>query len=252
MLEFNNEHKSADLSSIKTKIENAKLQMKKIIVGGVLVSAMVLLSGCSLVNHYDYQAILPGSQCAVSVNKIENTISKVTFELEEDSITVDIKDAFILADASSEVIDGIFAEKTEENIIINQNKDGKLANSYALIEYEGNRFIVEVKDAQNSVYNVKFFLEDGTVIMIHFDNMVYLQRPTEESLNMLKQIALSGEDISTVLKDNEVSFGTDGDLSTSVKDSSHGLKWVQLTLEDGSVISIPTGRVLEYEEGKTL
>ncbi|MDE5630207.1 MAG: hypothetical protein K2I70_01265, partial [Bacilli bacterium] len=140
----------------------------------------------------------------------------------------------------------------EENIVINQNNEGKLANSYALIEYEGNRFVVEVKKAQNSVYNVKFFLEDGTVIMIHYDNMIYLQRPTEESLNMLKQIALSGEDISTVLKDNELSFGADGDLSTSIKDLSHGLKWVQVTLEDGSVISIPTGRVVEYEEGKTL
>ncbi|MDE5630341.1 MAG: hypothetical protein K2I70_01950, partial [Bacilli bacterium] len=118
MLEFNNEHKSADFTSIKTKIENAKLQMKKIVVGGVLVSAMTLLSGCSFVNHYDYQVILPGSQCAVSVNKIENTSSQVTFELEEEkNITIDIKDAFFVAYATSEVIDGIFAEKTEENIV---------------------------------------------------------------------------------------------------------------------------------------
>lgn len=45
MLEFNSEHKIADLSSIKSKISKAE-NFGKVIVAGVAISSVMLLSGC--------------------------------------------------------------------------------------------------------------------------------------------------------------------------------------------------------------
>ena len=45
MLEFNKEHISADLSQVKSKIDNAK-KVGKIMLAGVAISSTLLLSGC--------------------------------------------------------------------------------------------------------------------------------------------------------------------------------------------------------------
>lgn len=45
MLEFNQDHKVADLSAIKTKTKNAK-KTGKVMLSGILLSAVLLLSGC--------------------------------------------------------------------------------------------------------------------------------------------------------------------------------------------------------------
>lgn len=45
MLEFNKEHKIADLSAIKSKTEKAK-KTGKVMLSGILLSAVLLLSGC--------------------------------------------------------------------------------------------------------------------------------------------------------------------------------------------------------------
>ena len=49
MLEFNQDHKSADLSTIKHKIEKAK-KTGKVMLCGITLSAVLLLSGCSKFN----------------------------------------------------------------------------------------------------------------------------------------------------------------------------------------------------------
>lgn len=45
MLEFNKEHIGADLSQVKSKIDNAK-KVGKIMLAGVAISSTLLLSGC--------------------------------------------------------------------------------------------------------------------------------------------------------------------------------------------------------------
>lgn len=45
MLEFNNEHKMADLSAIKLKTEKAR-KNGKVMLCGIMLSAVILLSGC--------------------------------------------------------------------------------------------------------------------------------------------------------------------------------------------------------------
>jgi len=45
MLEFNHEHKVADLSAIKSKTEKAR-KTGKVMLGGIMLSAVLLLSGC--------------------------------------------------------------------------------------------------------------------------------------------------------------------------------------------------------------
>lgn len=52
MLEFNQEHKLADLSAIKSKVEKIRTN-GKVILCGVLCSAVVLLSGCSYFRDHD-------------------------------------------------------------------------------------------------------------------------------------------------------------------------------------------------------
>jgi len=50
MLEFNNEHKTADISSIKPKINRAQ-NAGKVILCGIVISSLLLFSGCgNLVN----------------------------------------------------------------------------------------------------------------------------------------------------------------------------------------------------------
>ncbi len=49
MLEFNQEHKVADLSSIKSKTEKVKYA-GKVMLSGITISAILLLSGCSASN----------------------------------------------------------------------------------------------------------------------------------------------------------------------------------------------------------
>ena len=46
MLEFNQEHKVADLTAIKSKTEKAR-KSGKVMLAGVLLSAVLLLSGCT-------------------------------------------------------------------------------------------------------------------------------------------------------------------------------------------------------------
>lgn len=45
MLEFNQEHKVADLSAIKSKTDKSK-KTGKVMLGGIMLSAVLLLSGC--------------------------------------------------------------------------------------------------------------------------------------------------------------------------------------------------------------
>ena len=47
MLEFNEQHKSADLSAIKPKLERAK-KIGKTTLCGILVASMLLFSGCGM------------------------------------------------------------------------------------------------------------------------------------------------------------------------------------------------------------
>ena len=46
MLEFNQEHKAADLSAIKSKTEKIK-NVGKVMICGIVLSSVLLLSGCS-------------------------------------------------------------------------------------------------------------------------------------------------------------------------------------------------------------
>lgn len=74
MLEFNQEHKVADLSAIKFKIKNVK-NAGKVIFCGITLSAVLLLSGCSKSNtNTDVQsnAVEPTITSSVSAIIMEN------------------------------------------------------------------------------------------------------------------------------------------------------------------------------------
>ena len=54
MLEFNQEHKFADLTEIKKKTEMAK-KTGKVVLAGITLSAVLLLSGCESENKQEEQ-----------------------------------------------------------------------------------------------------------------------------------------------------------------------------------------------------
>lgn len=56
MLEFNQEHKFADLTEIKKKTEMAK-KTGKVVLAGITLSAVLLLSGCGSEEQVDVQNI---------------------------------------------------------------------------------------------------------------------------------------------------------------------------------------------------
>lgn len=58
MLEFNEQHKSADLSTIKPKLDRAK-HIGKVAICGIMISATLLLSGCGRTNEQSYETIEP-------------------------------------------------------------------------------------------------------------------------------------------------------------------------------------------------
>lgn len=69
MLEFNEQHKSADLSTIKPKLDRAK-QIGKVAICGIMISATLLLSGCGRINQQSVEVTEPETTQTVIV--IEN------------------------------------------------------------------------------------------------------------------------------------------------------------------------------------
>ena len=71
MLEFDNEHVSADLSQINKKSSNNKRIGKKILLVGILITSLLLLSGCNydlFDTKYTFnKAIIFGDDCATIV-----------------------------------------------------------------------------------------------------------------------------------------------------------------------------------------
>lgn len=70
MLEFNEQHKSADLSSIKPKLDRAK-QIGKVAICGILISATLLLSGCANIDKYTAEKIT-NSEITYTAIQMEN------------------------------------------------------------------------------------------------------------------------------------------------------------------------------------
>ena len=58
MLEFNEQHKSADLSTIKHKLDRAK-QIGKVMICGIMISSTLLLSGCGRINQQSVEITEP-------------------------------------------------------------------------------------------------------------------------------------------------------------------------------------------------
>ena len=74
MLEFNKEHISADLSQVKSKIDNAK-KVGKIMLAGVAISSTLLLSGCGnytiLDTKYTYNKAIIFDEDSATIIEIE-------------------------------------------------------------------------------------------------------------------------------------------------------------------------------------
>ena len=64
MLEFNHEHKAADLSAIREKTEKSKMT-GKVILCGIMLSSVLLLSGC-------------GCNCEQNENETTNVVEPIT------------------------------------------------------------------------------------------------------------------------------------------------------------------------------
>ena len=69
MLEFNEQHKSADLSTIKHKLDRAK-QIGKVMICGIMISSTLLLSGCGRINQQSVEVTEP--EITQTVIVIEN------------------------------------------------------------------------------------------------------------------------------------------------------------------------------------
>ena len=81
MLEFNQEHKAADLSAIKSKTEKVK-NAGKVMLCGITLSAVLLLSGCSNSN----------TNTDVQSNAIEPTITSSAIIMENgNAMIVDLQ-----------------------------------------------------------------------------------------------------------------------------------------------------------------
>lgn len=73
MLEFNKEHLGADLTQIKSKVSKAK-NASKVMVAGVLISSVLLLSGCNydwLDLKYSYPTAIVFSEDHATIFDIE-------------------------------------------------------------------------------------------------------------------------------------------------------------------------------------
>ena len=81
MLEFNQEHKAADLSAIKSKTEKVK-NAGKVMLCGITLSAVLLLSGCSNSN----------TNTDVQSNAVEPTITSSAIIMENgNAMIVDLQ-----------------------------------------------------------------------------------------------------------------------------------------------------------------
>lgn len=75
MLEFNQTHKGADMSSIKPKLEKVK-QLGKVVLGGITVSSVILLSGCEARNKAPQTAIITENGSNAIVVDVEESLCK--------------------------------------------------------------------------------------------------------------------------------------------------------------------------------
>ena len=83
MLEFNQEHKAADLSTIKSKTEKVK-SAGKVMLCGITLSAVLLLSGCSNSNT--------NTNTDVQSNVVEPTITSSAIIMENgNAIIIDLE-----------------------------------------------------------------------------------------------------------------------------------------------------------------
>ncbi len=159
MLEFNQEHKAADLSAIKSKVEKAKYT-GKIMLCGITLSAALLLSGCkelkstSNTSYYEQLGANAESNYPASAIIMENGNAMIVdLELYNNSGLINFKNDGrtlalytlngdrILADARSvKIVEGTDAHEKAETIaqsLISEN--GKVTCYDEVENYGRNR-----------------------------------------------------------------------------------------------------------------
>jgi len=142
MLEFNEQHKSADLSTIKPKLDRAK-QIGKVAICGIMISATLLLSGCGKINQQSVEITKPEkTETAIVMENGNALIIDVDYYTIDsggapriylittsgEKLLVDMENVHIIEDENSREI----AEKYAESLIAG---NGKITYYEDIIEY---------------------------------------------------------------------------------------------------------------------
>ena len=142
MLEFNEQHKSADLSTIKPKLDRAK-RIGKVMICGVMISATLLLSGCKKTNQQSVEITKPEkTENAIIIENGNALIIDVDYHTFDsggapriylittsgEKLLVDMENVHIIKDENSREI----AEKYAESLIA---ENGKITYYEDIIKY---------------------------------------------------------------------------------------------------------------------
>lgn len=116
MLEFNEQHKSADLSPIKPKLDKAK-KVGKATICGILIASTLLFSGCGMIDK----------------SRVYSDVTETAIVLhDETAMIVDIEDHFAYSNGQNIKLQ----TSTGEDIIIS-------AKNVHIVEDENSREIAE-------------------------------------------------------------------------------------------------------------
>ena len=144
MLEFNNEHKTVDISSIKSTINRAK-NAGKVILCGIAISSMLLFSGCGNSVDKEQQPIIT-STAIIMENGNAMIVELQSYRKTPDGSTVTDQGLLSLTRLALTTIDG--------DIIV---VDSDVNRSLKIIEGENSREKAEMM-AQNLLgENGQFF-----------------------------------------------------------------------------------------------
>lgn len=146
MLEFNEQHKSADLTTIKSKLDRAK-QIGKVMICGIMISSTLLLSGCGITNATEMTkpeitqtAIVMenGNALIIDIQKLDYGAHGTTAYWCElttntgEKLIMSVDNVEIIKDENSREI----AEKMAESLI---SENGKITYYEDIVEYGRSR-----------------------------------------------------------------------------------------------------------------